>query len=215
MTIGDDRLSMIDDRSSPTQPTDVPLGCPRRGSARSQAVARRILGIFGWRMAGSLPDAPRFVLIVAPHTSNWDFPLGILAMFAVGLQLTWLGKHTLFRFPVRGLLRWLGGEPVDRSAPHGVVGAAIERFRDRPQWVLAISPEGTRRRIPQWKSGYHRVAHGAGVPILPVAIDYRRRVIEIGTLFQPTDDASADTAALRSRFTAEMARYPALFATES
>ena len=165
-------------------------------------------------MLGTLPDAPRFVLIVAPHTSNWDFPLGIFAMFTVGLQLTWLGKHTLFRFPVRGLLRWLGGEPVDRAAPLGIVGAAIERFRDRPQWVLAIAPEGTRRRISQWKTGYHRVAHGADVPILPVAIDYSRRVIEIGTLFEPTDDTTADTAALRRRFTAAMARYPALFATE-
>ncbi len=177
-------------------------------------MARRLLGLFGWRMAGALPDAPRFVLIVAPHTSNWDFPLAILAMFAVGLQLTWLGKHTMFRFPVRRLLRWLGGEPVDRSAPKGVVGAAIDRFRDRPQWVLAVSPEGTRRHIAQWKSGYHRVARGAGVPILPVAIDYSRRVIEIGTLFEPTDDATADTAALRSRYAASMARYPAQFATE-
>lgn len=211
MTIGDDRSSMIDDRSSPVA---SPLGCPRRGTAQSRALAGRILGLFGWRMEGTLPDAPRFVLIVAPHTSNWDFPLGIFAMFTVGLQLTWLGKHTLFRFPVRRLLRWLGGEPVDRAAPLGVVGAAIERFRDRPQWVLAIAPEGTRRRISQWKTGYHRVARGAGVPILPVAIDYSRRVIEIGTLFEPTDDAAADTAALRRRFTAAMARYPEQFATE-
>ncbi len=165
-------------------------------------------------MLGTLPDAPRFVLIVAPHTSNWDFPLGIFAMFTVGLRLTWLGKHTLFRFPVRALLRWLGGEPVDRGAPLGVVGAAIERFRQRPQWVLAIAPEGTRRRIAQWKSGFHRVARGAGVPILPVAIDYRRRVIAIGTLFEPTDDAAADTAVLRGRFTADMARFPGQFATE-
>lgn len=165
-------------------------------------------------MEGTLPEVPRFVLIVAPHTSNWDFPIGVFAMFTVGLRLTWLGKHTLFRFPVRGLLRWLGGEPVDRSAPLGVVGAAIGRFRERPQWVLAITPEGTRRRIAQWKSGFHRVARGAGVPILPVAIDYSRRAIVIGTLFEPTDDQAADIAALRRRFTAVMARYPEQFATE-
>lgn len=214
MHVGDDRSSMLDHRSSPAQPAVAPLGCPRRGTPWSRALAGRVLGLFGWRMLGTLPDAPRFVLIVAPHTSNWDFPLGIFAMFTVGLRLTWLGKHTLFRFPVRALLRWLGGEPVDRGAPLGVVGAAIERFRERPQWVLAIAPEGTRRRIAQWKSGFHRVARGAGVPILPVAIDYRRRVIEIGTLFEPTDDAAADTAVLRGRFTADMARFPGQFATE-
>ena len=170
--------------------------------------------MFGWRIEGVLPDVPKFVLIVAPHTSNWDFPIGVLAMFALGLQLTWLGKHTLFRFPVRGLLRWLGGEPVDRRVAHGTVGAAIERFQQRPQWVLAVSPEGTRRRVAQWKTGFHRIAVGAGVPILPVSFDFSRRTITILDLVVPTDDVATDIARLRRLYRPEMARHPALFVAE-
>jgi len=170
--------------------------------------------MFGWRIEGMLPDAPKFVLIVAPHTSNWDFPIGVLTMFTLGLRATWLGKHTLFRFPVRGLLRWLGGEPVDRRVAHGTVGAAIERFQERPQWVLAVSPEGTRRRVAQWKTGFHRIAVGARVPILPVSFDFSRRTITILDLVVPTDDVAADMARLRRLYRPEMARHPALFVAE-
>lgn len=177
-------------------------------------MAGRLLGVFGWRIEGALPDAPKFVLIVAPHTSNWDFPIGVLAMFALGLRLTWLGKHTLFRFPVRGLLRWLGGEPVDRRVAHGTVGVAIARFRERPQWVLAVSPEGTRSRVMHWKTGFHRIAVGAQMPILPVSFDFSRRTITIMSLVMPTDDVAADMTRLRRRFRPEMARHPELFVAE-
>lgn len=152
------------------------------------------------------------MVIVAPHTSNWDFPICVLVMFTVGIQATWLGKHTLFRFPVAGLLRWLGGEPIDRRASRGTVGVAIERFRARAQWVLAVSPEGTRKRVAEWKSGFHRIARGVGVPILPVQLDYSRRVVAIGALFEPTDDDEGDITALRRRFSPEMALYPGKFA---
>jgi 1-acyl-sn-glycerol-3-phosphate acyltransferase len=189
-----------------------PLGCPRRGSPLTRRLAHGFLGLFGWRVEGELPDEPRFVLIVAPHTSNWDFPIGILAMFAIGLRLSWLGKHTVFRFPVAGILRWLGGEPINRSATQGTVEVAIEQFKARRQWVLGIAPEGTRKRVEEWKTGFYRIAVGAGVPILPVWIDYSRRVLGLGTLFHPSGEAAADLAALRRIFRKEMARYPAQFA---
>jgi 1-acyl-sn-glycerol-3-phosphate acyltransferase len=163
-------------------------------------------------MGGELPDEPRFVLIVAPHTSNWDFVLGVLAMLTVGIQLNWLGKHTVFRFPIAGILRWLGGEPVDRSTHHGLVEAAIERFRTRPQWVLGIAPEGTRKRVEQWKTGFYRIAVGAGVPILTVAFDYSRRVVDLGTLYWPVGDEITDMRAIRGRYRKEMARFPEKFA---
>jgi 1-acyl-sn-glycerol-3-phosphate acyltransferase len=163
---------------------------------------------------GELPSAPRFVLIVAPHTSNWDFFVGVLGMFATDLRASWLGKHTIFRFPVGPLLRWLGGEPIDRSAPQGTVGAAIERFRSRPQWVLALSPEGTRRPVERWKTGFHRIAAGAGVPILPVALDYQAREIRIGALFTPGPNEAADVAQLHALFHKDMARHPEQFAEE-
>lgn len=189
-------------------PPPAPPGCPRRGTPFTRRVARRILALGGWHIEGTLPDESRFVIIVAPHTSNWDFPLGVLAMFAFGIRMSWLGKHSLFRFPVAGLLRWLGGEPVDRSATHGTVEIAIERFTARPQWVLGIPPEGTRKRVEQWKSGYHRIATGAGVPIVPVWIDYSRRVLGMGSPFRPTGALRADERNLRQFFRKEMARYP-------
>ena len=188
------------------------MGYPRRGSRFAPVLARRILALAGWRIAGELPACPRFVLNEAPHTSNWDFIFAVLAMFATDLRVSWLGKHTIFRFPFGSLLRWLGGEPVNRSATHGTVGAAIEHFRTRPQWVLALSPEGTRRPVDQWKTGFHRIAVGAGVPIVPVWIDYQARQIGIGACFSPGPDETADVAALHALFHKEMARHPERFA---
>jgi 1-acyl-sn-glycerol-3-phosphate acyltransferase len=188
------------------------MGYPRRGSRFAPVLARRLLALAGWRVAGELPACPRFVLIEAPHTSNWDFIFAVLAMFATDLRVSWLGKHTIFRFPLGPLLRWLGGEPVNRSATHGTVGTAIEHFRTRPQWVLALSPEGTRRKVEQWKTGFHRIAVGAGVPIVPVWIDYQARQIGIGARFSPGPDEAADVAALHGLFHKEMARHPERFA---
>jgi 1-acyl-sn-glycerol-3-phosphate acyltransferase len=161
---------------------------------------------------GELPACPRFVIIVAPHTSNWDVPLGVLTMFALDLRASWLGKHTLFRFPMGPVLRWIGGEPVDRSAKNGTVGTAIENFHARPQWVLALSPEGTRRRVDRWKTGFHRIAVGAGVPIVPVWIAYPARVVGVGAPVSPDPDEAVGVAQLHALFRKEMARYPERFA---
>jgi 1-acyl-sn-glycerol-3-phosphate acyltransferase len=186
-------------------------GFPRRGTRFSRALARRLLALAGWHVGGELPSRPKFVLVVAPHTSNWDFVLGVLAMFATGLRASWLGKHTIFRFPLAALLRWLGGEPIDRSTPQGTTGVAVERFRTRSHWVIALSPEGTRRPVARWRTGFHRIAVRAGVPIVPVWIDYRTRTVGIGELFEPGLDESADVARLRAQFRKDMARHPDQF----
>ena len=188
------------------------LDYPRRRSRFGPLLARRLLALAGWRVAGALPACPRFVVIAAPHTSSWDFIFALLAMFATDLRVSWLGKHTIFRFPLGPLLRWLGGEPVNRSAAEHTVAIAVERFRVRPQWVLGLSPEGTRRRVDHWKSGFHRIAAGAGVPIVPVWIDYQAREIGIGAPFSPGPDEAADVATLRALFRKEMARHPERFA---
>ena len=187
-------------------------GYPRRGSPLAQRIASRLLALAGWRVEGELPACPRFIIIAAPHTSSWDFPLGVLTMFAVDLRASWLGKHTIFRSPVAPLLRWIGGEPIDRSAKQGTVGAAIENFRTRPEWVLALSPEGTRRRVEQWRTGFLRVAVGAGVPIVPVWIDYQARVVGIGASVSPSEDPAADLVRLHGLFRKEMAKYPERYA---
>jgi len=184
------------------------VGYPRRGNALLRALGGWGLRIAGWHIEGAFPPLPKFVIIVAPHTSNWDFLVGLLAMFALDLQASWLGKHTIFRFPLSPVLRWLGGEPIDRSVEHGTTAAAIKRFGERPSWVLALSPEGTRRPVSQWKTGFHRIALGAGVPIVPVWFDYRSRRVGLGPPFQPGPDEPADVVTLRRYFRKDMARHP-------
>jgi 1-acyl-sn-glycerol-3-phosphate acyltransferase len=181
---------------------------PRQGGAASRAVGRAVLRLLGWWVEGEVPDVPRCVLVGAPHTSNWDFVVGIGAKLALGLRVGWLGKHTIFKRPFAGLLRRLGGIPVDRAAAERIVETAVERFRTEPQLFLGLTPEGTRQRVERWKSGFHRIAVGAGVPILPVRIDWSRRAIVLAPLFFPSGDYERDLAELQAGFSPAMARYP-------
>jgi 1-acyl-sn-glycerol-3-phosphate acyltransferase len=165
-----------------------------------------VLRLLGWRIEGDVPDVARCVIIVAPHTSNWDFVVGMATMFALDLRIHWLGKDALFRWPFRGLLQRLGGVPVDRTSPDGVVSQAIAHLRGSDAFFLGLSPEGTRHKVERWKSGFHRIAHGAGVPIFPVALDYRPRAVRLMGLFAPTADYEADLATLMALYSADMAR---------
>jgi len=180
---------------------------PKRGGGVLRILGRAVLAGLGWRVEGELPDVSRCVIIVAPHTSNWDFVIGLATVLALDLGVTWLGKHQIFRGPLGALWRRVGGVPVDRSAPDGVVEQAARVLVSRSTF-LGIAPEGTRRKVERWKSGFWRIARAAQVPIFPVALDYRRRAVVLGELFSPTDDYAADLAALQSRFSADMARNP-------
>lgn len=179
---------------------------PSRGNAFSRALGNAALLVSRWRIEGSFPDIPKFVLIVAPHTSNWDFLVGLQAMFALGLRLSYLAKHTLFWFPLGTIMRWLGGVAVNRSVHADRVRDAIEEFKRRDKLILVVTPEGTRKRVPRWKRGFYHVATGAGVPIVPVSFDYSRRVIRIEPQFTPTGDLDADIATLRGMYRPEMAK---------
>jgi 1-acyl-sn-glycerol-3-phosphate acyltransferase len=181
---------------------------PRRGNALTRVLARLAMRLSGWRFEGELPNLAQFVVIVAPHTSNWDFAIGVMAMFALGVRGTFLGKHTLFRWPFGPVMRWLGGVPVDRSSPHNVVEQTTAFFRQRESLVLALSPEGTRRKLPEWRTGFYHVAKGAGVPIVPMAFDFSRRVFRIFPPVVPSEDRVADFERLRALFDASMARHP-------
>jgi 1-acyl-sn-glycerol-3-phosphate acyltransferase len=148
------------------------------------ALARAALRLAGWTLRFADLPAKQGVLIVYPHTSNWDFVLGIVAKWAIGIPVTFWGKDTLFRVPLFGRwLRWLGGVPVDRHAPRGIVGQMGDeliaaRAQDRFLW-LALSPEGTRRRTPAWRSGFYHVACKAQVPVGLVFLDYGRREVGV------------------------------------
>ena len=186
-------------------------GPPRRGSRRAGRLARAALRVAGWRIVGEVPALPRFVAIVAPHTSNWDFFVGLATLYALDLEVRWLGKHTLFRGPLGGILRRLGGRPVRRSAPEGVVAEVSSAIRAEARFILALAPEGTRDRVAEWRTGFYHIAMAAGVPILPVWFDWSRREIGLGEPLRPTGDLAADLARLQAYYRPEMARYPERF----
>jgi len=170
----------------------LPPSLPRRGNGFSRLLGRAVLAAAGWRIEGEIPDRPKLIIIVAPHTSNWDFVLGIAAVFALGLRVRFLGKHTLFHPPLGWLMRWFGGTPVIRDAPQGAVAQAVSVIESEPAVVLGIAPAGTRTRDTPWRSGFYHIAHAARAPIFPVAFDGERRAIRFFPTFETSGDYEAD-----------------------
>jgi 1-acyl-sn-glycerol-3-phosphate acyltransferase len=171
-------------------------------------VGRLMMAIRGWRIEGEIPDIPKMVLIVAPHTSNWDFLTGIWVKLALHMGARFVGKHTLFRWPLGVVMRWLGGVPVDRTAAVGFVEETTRVMRESERMTLVLAPEGTRRRTDRWKSGFYRIAVAAGVPILLAGLDYSRKVVFFGPLIEPTGDYEKDLARIQSHYDAGMALKP-------
>ena len=165
---------------------------PVRGSAAGRAFGRAVLRVMGWTIGGEIPNLPKMVIAVAPHTSNWDFVVGVSVMFALDLRIGFLGKHTLFRWPFGGIMRWMGGIPVDRASHHGVVGDSIAAFSQVERRILAIAPEGTRRHVAHFKSGFLQIARGAGVPVVFASLDYAAKCVRLGPWFEPGEDIEAD-----------------------
>jgi 1-acyl-sn-glycerol-3-phosphate acyltransferase len=161
-------------------------------------LAFALLRLAGWRVVLSQPVPPRCVVVFYPHTSNWDFAVGIAAKWAMGIEFHWIGKHTLFATPLaRWFVRW-GGIPVNRSDPAGLVEELTDRFAASERFALVITPEGTRSRTGHWKSGFYRLALAAQVPIGLAFIDRPSRRIGIGAWLAPSGDAAADLAAMRA-----------------
>jgi 1-acyl-sn-glycerol-3-phosphate acyltransferase len=161
-----------------------------------------------WRIDGEIPDVPKLVIIVTPHTSNWDFVVGLAAKLALGLRILFLGKDTLFRFPLGILMRALGGMPVDRAKPHDVVNQVLAEFSRRERLIVGLAPEGTRKRVERWRTGFYHIAHGANVPIMPVALDWDAHVIRIDTPFVTTGNLDADVLDLQRRFSGVRGKRP-------
>lgn len=162
----------------------------------------------GWRFAGELPNLPKFVAIVAPHTSNWDFIVGLAAKWALGVDATWLGKHTLFVWPFSLFFRAIGGIPVDRSSANNVVDETVRAFAQRPRMVLALSPEGTRKKVPHWRTGFWHIARGAGVPIVIVAFDWGTKSIRFGPVIEAEGDADENLPRVKALFADTRGRRP-------
>ena len=178
----------------------LPDCLPSRGNAFSRVVGRTLFDAMGWRIEGEFPPQPKLVAIVAPHTSNWDFIVGILAVFAIGIRARFIAKHQLFKPPLGWLMRWFGGIPVVREAPQGLVPQAVEAIEKAQSVFLAITPSGTRSSTKPWKSGFYRIAVAARVPIMPIAFDGAHKTIRLFPAFAPGGDYEADLPKLRAYF---------------
>lgn len=178
----------------------LPPNAPRvKPNAFVRWIGRTLLRLGGWRMEGEFPDLPRVVLIGAPHSSNWDGIWGLGAKLALGLDVRILGKDSLFRIPLLGLvLRRMGVMPVDRTAAHGVVEQSVALIRGSERFWYGLAPEGTRRRVERWKTGFWKIAKAADVPVLPAYFHYGRRVVGIGPVFHLGEDMHADIARIQA-----------------
>jgi len=151
-----------------------------------------VLKLAGWKVVNVVPVSGSYLIIAAPHTSNWDFPLGIAIALHLRLKVYFIGKHTLFKGVAGPIMRWLGGIPLNRQASKNFVDASIEAYADNDNLILAIAPEGTRSGVDRWKTGFYHMAKGANVPIALAYFDYSNRTGGIGKMLITTDDMAAD-----------------------
>ena len=162
-----------------------------------RAISIVILKILRWQTRGGELPHQKFVLIGAPHTSNWDFPLMLMVVLKLRLRVFWMGKHTLFPFPFSGLMKWLGGIPINRSASHNVVRETVRQFKENKDLVVLVPPEGTRSKVARWKTGFYHIANMAEVPILMGYVNAEKKEAGFADFFYPTGDIEGDLEKIR------------------
>jgi 1-acyl-sn-glycerol-3-phosphate acyltransferase len=174
-----------------------------------------VLRLLGWRVEGQVSDTPKYVLIAAPHTSNWDFPFTLMICFALRLRVYWMGKASLFPPVLGGVMRWLGGIAVNREKSGNLVGATIEAFHRSERLVVIVPPEGTRGKVSHWKTGFYYIAVGAKVPILLGYMDYKEKVGGVAHFFHPTGDIELDMRAIKDFYQGYKGKNPQQFDDET
>jgi 1-acyl-sn-glycerol-3-phosphate acyltransferase len=172
------------------------------------SLSRYILKWAGWKVTGSFPKDKKFVVVSVPHTSMWDFVLGRLFMYQYAIKPKFLMKKELFFFPMGYLVRRMGGIPVDRSQKTDIVARLIELYKNSDELVLAITPEGTRKNVTEWKAGFYNIAKGAGVPILPSYFDYKQKTIGLGDIFYASENIDDDIARIKTFVKVAQPRHP-------
>ena len=174
-------------------------------------LSRWILKLFGWNAFVTVPEPPKSIICVAPHTSNWDFPIGELSYLALGRKASFLIKKSWFFFPMGQIFTALGGVPVDRTKRTSVTQQMVDEFAKREKFHLAVTPEGTRSLVTKWKMGFYHIALQAGVPIQLAYIDYAKKELAITEIFYPTGDEKADLIKIQDFYKNVHARFPEKF----
>jgi 1-acyl-sn-glycerol-3-phosphate acyltransferase len=174
------------------------------------SLAMATLRLKSWKLDVHMPVAPKFVLVGAPHTSSLDLFYALLLSHGTGIKMHWIGKDSLFRWPLGGAMRWLGGIPVKRNSGQNFVTQMVNVFNKMEKLVVAIAPEGTRGKADHWKTGFYYIALGAGVPIALGFVDYKERTVGIGPSLQPSGDIHADFEQIKSFYAGKTGRHPHL-----
>lgn len=163
-------------------------------------LAKLIMRLVGWRVDGKLPGLPKFVLIGAPHTSNWDFVLFLGLIFSLRANVRFMGKAEVFRSPFGWFFYWCGGIPVDRKKSTGLVEQMVKASKESEKFILTIAPEGTRHHVTEWKRGFYHIAKNAGIPIVMAVVDGKHKTVRVGQVFHPTEDMEADMQTIKRFF---------------
>jgi len=166
--------------------------------------------IVGWKVTGQIPSDKKFVLIGEPHTSNWDFLLMFGAAYSLRLNVSWLGKDSIFKKPFGTIMRWFGGMPIDRRANHDLVKKTAKLFEESGRLALVIGPSGTRSKRDYWKSGFYWIAHTANVPVLCGYLDFENKIVHVGVSFTPSGDVKKDMDIIRNFYKNIHGKYPEL-----
>ena len=190
---------------------DVPDYHRAYRSRFSRWFGRTGLRLLGWQPVGKVPADRKLIVVAAPHTSNWDFVVGILVILALDIRCFWMGKHSIFRRPFGGFMKALGGIPVYRDNPVGVAEQMAEQIRNSDSKLIAITPEGTRKRVDKWKTGFLRIAKTANCGVLQVSLDFQKKQLMMGGVFWPGDDLEADTARVKEYYRQFSAKHPEKF----
>ncbi len=186
----------------------IPDCIPTRKYGVLHSMAKKLLVWCGWTINGELPRQPKLIVAVAPHTSNWDFFIGIAAMFTLQLKVSFLGKASIFRWPVKAILTAIGGIAVDRKNSHGVVGQIVQEVKRNDKFILGLAPEGTRSKTTEWKTGFLHIAKQTNIPIVPVSFDFVKKEICFHPAVYISGDIKQELIEFKRVFTDVCAKNP-------
>lgn len=188
--------------------TNEPSLTAKASPSFAKGLADSLLKMTGWKVVGSFPTIPKYIMVGAPHTSNWDFPLAMMMMYSSGVRFNWVAKASLFKPPFGEIFKRMGGIPVWRDRKLNFTQQIVEAFHKAERMVVAIAPEGTRSLTTHWKTGFYYMALGANVPILMGFVDYSRKQVGAGPLLYPSGDLRSDFEKLRAFYSTKVGRYP-------